>query len=137
MTKAPRATKTHCEYTIHNGNSILLICGIRIDALNIIPTMSTIPDPITKKCENLDSSDILLVKIDSAIPGAREIKITWINELDGSTVVCGPNDFGPIKKLKKDIEINTNKTSKPNTAIESHSPVLNIYVYLNNRYILF
>ena len=48
--------------------------------------------------------------------------------MDGSTVVVGPVLSGPIKKVKKAIELNMNKTTRPKTAIDNHSPALNISI---------
>jgi hypothetical protein len=41
-------------------------------------------------------------------------------------VVVGPEPFGPIKKLKKPIEVKINNKTRPNIAIDNHSPALNI-----------
>ena len=60
--------------------------------------------------------------------GAMDIKIIWIKALDGSTVVRGPVEFGPIKKLKKEYDTKMNKITNPKIDIDSHSPVPNILI---------
>ena len=45
-------------------------------------------------------------------------------------VVCGPVELGPIKKEKKEIVKKINKTTKPITERDNHSPVFNISLFL-------
>ena len=87
------------------------------------------PDPNTSKEDNRDPSDNTFVKNESPIAGASEMNMNWRKAVDGSTVVVGPLLSGPIKKVKKAIELNMNKTTRPKTAIDNHSPALNISIF--------
>ncbi|TVP39851.1 hypothetical protein NARC_110063 [Candidatus Nitrosocosmicus arcticus] len=49
--------------------------------------------------------------------------------MEGSTVVVGPVPSGPIRKVKKAIDVKINKTTRPKTAIDNHSPALNISIF--------
>ena len=62
------------------------------------------------------------------------MNMNWRKAVDGSTVVVGPILSGPIKKVKKAIELKMNKTTRPKTAIDNHSPALNISIFHFERY---
>jgi hypothetical protein len=49
--------------------------------------------------------------------------------VDGSTVVVGPVPSGPIRKVKKAMDVKINKIINPKTAIDNHSPALNISMF--------
>lgn len=84
---------------------------------------------MTKIEDSLEPSDNTPEKKDKPTAGANDMKIAWKYALDGSTVVTGPDPFGPIKKLKKAIDVKMNRITRPNTAIDNHSPALNIFNY--------
>ena len=65
-----------------------------------------------------------------------EIKTICMKELEGSMVVRGPDPFGPIKKEKNEVDRNMNNTTKPITATDNHSPVVNITIFLVNNLII-
>jgi hypothetical protein len=44
-------------------------------------------------------------------------------------VVVGPVPSGPIRKVKKATDVKINKIINPKTAIDNHSPALNISMF--------
>jgi hypothetical protein len=44
-------------------------------------------------------------------------------------VVVGPVPLGPIRKVKKAMDVKINKIVSPKTAIDNHSPALNISMF--------
>jgi len=91
-----------------------------------IPRINDIPDTIIRRKDNFEPSDKAFTKKDRAMAGAADIKIIWIKALDGSTVVRGPVEFGPIKKLKNENDTKIKRITKPKIEIDNHSPVFNI-----------
>ena len=115
-------------YVIQLGNTISSTSGINTD-IYIIPRIKSIPDIIIRRYENFEPADKAFKKKDSATAGAIDINIIWIKALDGSTVVRGPVESGPIKKLKKEIAMKINRITNPKIDMDNHSPVPSIISY--------